>query len=125
MGVMHADMVMKSIIPIIMAGVLGIYGLIVAVLLGSSSESRPLRPVQTASCLEPLWLAIPGLGVPSQHCHIRARCLRHVPSMVVKHGRLRVAAADFSPPSQTPGNTEKDSPARVLATSRCRGIHRC
>merc|ERR1712072_1631836 len=35
MGVMHADMVMKSIIPIIMAGVLGIYGLIVAVLLGS------------------------------------------------------------------------------------------
>merc|ERR1711912_181701 len=36
MGVLHADMVMKSIIPIIMAGVLGIYGLIVAVLLGSS-----------------------------------------------------------------------------------------
>merc|ERR1712216_390024 len=34
MGVLHADMVMKSIIPIIMAGVLGIYGLIVAVLLG-------------------------------------------------------------------------------------------
>merc|ERR1712137_462873 len=36
MGVLHADMVMKSIIPIIMAGVLGIYGLIVAVLLTSS-----------------------------------------------------------------------------------------
>jgi V-type H+-transporting ATPase proteolipid subunit len=35
MGVMHPDMVMKSSIPIIMAGVLGIYGLIVAVLLGS------------------------------------------------------------------------------------------
>merc|ERR1712178_135682 len=35
MGVLHADMVMKSIIPIIMAGVLGIYGLIVAVLIGS------------------------------------------------------------------------------------------
>merc|ERR1719199_1413815 len=35
MGVMHPDMVMKSIIPIIMAGVLGIYGLIVAVLIGS------------------------------------------------------------------------------------------
>merc|ERR1712032_1637601 len=34
-GVLHSDMVMKSIIPIIMAGVLGIYGLIVAVLLGS------------------------------------------------------------------------------------------
>merc|ERR1719164_235046 len=38
MGVLHADMVMKSIIPIIMAGVLGIYGLIVAVLLGSSID---------------------------------------------------------------------------------------
>jgi len=35
MGVLHPDMVMKSIIPIIMAGVLGIYGLIVAVLLQS------------------------------------------------------------------------------------------
>merc|ERR1711904_207311 len=41
MGVLHADMVMKSIIPIIMAGVLGIYGLIVAVLLGSSIEKEP------------------------------------------------------------------------------------
>merc|ERR1712022_39335 len=38
MGVLHPDMVMKSIIPIIMAGVLGIYGLIVAVLLGSAIE---------------------------------------------------------------------------------------
>merc|ERR1719182_595890 len=36
MGVLHAEMVMKSIIPIIMAGGLGIYGLIVAVLLTSS-----------------------------------------------------------------------------------------
>merc|ERR1711908_34869 len=35
MGVLHAEMIMKSIIPIIMAGVLGIYGLIVAVLLAS------------------------------------------------------------------------------------------
>merc|ERR1719487_2275186 len=35
MGVLHSEMVMKSIIPVIMAGVLGIYGLIVAVLLGS------------------------------------------------------------------------------------------
>jgi len=40
MGVLHADMVMKSIIPIIMAGVLGIYGLIVAVLIGSGITSE-------------------------------------------------------------------------------------
>merc|ERR1711988_474961 len=38
MGVNHAAMVMKSIIPIIMAGVLGIYGLIVAVLIGSGID---------------------------------------------------------------------------------------
>ena len=44
MGVLHPDMVMKSIIPIIMAGVLGIYGLIVAVLLGSGSKSIPSDP---------------------------------------------------------------------------------
>merc|ERR1712070_761037 len=41
MGVLHPDMVMKSIIPIIMAGVLGIYGLIVAVLLGSGIDKEP------------------------------------------------------------------------------------
>ena len=38
MGVLHPDVVMKSIIPVVMAGVLGIYGLIVAVLLASGSE---------------------------------------------------------------------------------------
>merc|ERR1711937_427207 len=38
MGVLHSEMIMKSIIPIIMAGVLGIYGLIVAVLIGSGID---------------------------------------------------------------------------------------
>lgn len=33
MGVMKPDLIMKSIIPVVMAGVLGIYGLIVAVIL--------------------------------------------------------------------------------------------
>merc|ERR1712007_40761 len=41
MGVLHSEMVMKSIIPIIMAGVLGIYGLIVAVLLASGIDKEP------------------------------------------------------------------------------------
>merc|ERR1711934_189533 len=39
MGVLHPDVVMKSIIPVIMAGVLGIYGLIVAVLLASGIKA--------------------------------------------------------------------------------------
>jgi len=36
MGVLRPDLVMKSIIPVIMAGVIGIYGLIVAVIINSS-----------------------------------------------------------------------------------------
>merc|ERR1719164_321713 len=36
MGVMKPDLVMRNIIPVIMAGVLGIYGLIVAVILQGS-----------------------------------------------------------------------------------------
>jgi ATP synthase proteolipid subunit len=39
MGVLKPDMIMKSIVPIIMAGILGIYGLIVAVILLQRSKS--------------------------------------------------------------------------------------
>merc|ERR1719305_2264002 len=35
MGVMNPEMVIKNIIPVVMAGILGIYGLIVAVLVQS------------------------------------------------------------------------------------------
>lgn len=38
MGVMHPTLVMRNIIPVVMAGVLGIYGLIVSVILLGSSE---------------------------------------------------------------------------------------
>ncbi|CAM9680290.1 unnamed protein product [Ectocarpus sp. 4 AP-2014] len=41
MGVMHPQLVMRNIIPVVMAGVLGIYGLIVSViLLGSISAPQ-------------------------------------------------------------------------------------
>ncbi len=39
MGVMNPGLVMRNIIPVIMAGVLGIYGLIVAVIIQGSIES--------------------------------------------------------------------------------------
>ncbi len=39
LGVAHPHLVMKSIIPVVMAGVLGIYGLIVAVVISSKSVS--------------------------------------------------------------------------------------
>jgi V-type H+-transporting ATPase proteolipid subunit len=38
LGVTHPGLVMKSIIPVVMAGVLGIYGLIVAVVIASKRE---------------------------------------------------------------------------------------
>jgi ATP synthase proteolipid subunit len=41
MGVMNPQLVMRNIIPVVMAGVLGIYGLIVAVIIQGSSESYP------------------------------------------------------------------------------------
>lgn len=46
MGVMHPGLVMKNIIPVVMAGVLGIYGLIVAVIIQGSSKSA-----QSHSCM--------------------------------------------------------------------------
>ena len=39
MGVMNPQLVMRNIIPVVMAGVLGIYGLIVAVIIQGSSNT--------------------------------------------------------------------------------------
>ena len=38
MGVLKPDLIMKSIIPVVMAGILGIYGLIIAVILLQKSN---------------------------------------------------------------------------------------
>lgn len=46
MGVMNPGLVMRNIIPVVMAGVLGIYGLIVAVILSGSSEFLVRRTLQ-------------------------------------------------------------------------------
>merc|ERR1712216_619449 len=35
MGIMHPQLIMKSIIPVVMAGVIGIYGFIIAVVVGT------------------------------------------------------------------------------------------
>merc|ERR1719511_482398 len=39
MGVMHPELVMRNMIPVVMAGVLGIYGLIVAVILNGKMSA--------------------------------------------------------------------------------------
>lgn len=38
MGVMRPELVMKSIVPVVMAGVLGIYGLIIAVIISTGGR---------------------------------------------------------------------------------------
>ena len=40
MGVMRPELVMKSIVPVVMAGVLGIYGLIIAVIISTQINPR-------------------------------------------------------------------------------------
>lgn len=44
MGVMRPEMVMKSIVPVVMAGVLGIYGLIIAVIIGTNVDAPDKYP---------------------------------------------------------------------------------
>jgi V-type H+-transporting ATPase proteolipid subunit len=39
MGVMHPELVMRNLIPVVMAGVLGFYGLIVAVILNGKMSA--------------------------------------------------------------------------------------
>jgi len=44
MGVLRPELVMKSIVPIVMAGVLGIYGLIISVIISTGSECCSCAP---------------------------------------------------------------------------------
>lgn len=41
MGVMNPGLVMRNVIPVVMAGILGIYGLIVSVIITGNSKSSP------------------------------------------------------------------------------------
>ena len=47
MGVMRPDMVMRSIIPVVMAGVLGIYGLITAVIINGKMDQAGMYSAYT------------------------------------------------------------------------------
>jgi V-type H+-transporting ATPase proteolipid subunit len=49
MGVMKPDLVMKSIIPVVMAGVLGIYGLIIAVIIANQVKGPTAEGTQYSS----------------------------------------------------------------------------
>eukprot|EP00904_Undaria_pinnatifida_P008849 jgi/Undpi1/5094/HiC_scaffold_19.g08446.m1 len=60
MGVMHPQLVMRNIIPVVMAGVLGIYGLIVSViLLGSSKFCDPFLSFPVLCCVDVVCARLP------------------------------------------------------------------
>ena len=44
MGVMRPDLIMKSVIPVVMAGIIAIYGLVVAVLIASRGALSRVCP---------------------------------------------------------------------------------
>jgi len=62
MGVMNADAVMKNIIPVVMAGVLGIYGLIIAVILVQGIKSPYSAFTGYAHLAAGLSCGLSGLG---------------------------------------------------------------
>ncbi|KAL8438583.1 hypothetical protein ACSSS7_000117 [Eimeria intestinalis] len=57
-GVMRPDLIMRSILPVIMAGILGIYGLIISIVI--SSVSKPIASQQKQLLLLPF----PLVGAP-------------------------------------------------------------
>jgi len=54
MGVLRPDLIIKNVVPVIMAGIIGIYGLVVAVLV--SDGCNPPIPL-LANPLPPLFLS--------------------------------------------------------------------
>lgn len=62
MGVMNPDMVIKNILPVIMAGILGIYGLIVAIIISGGIGDTYLYADGFKSLAAGLCCGISGLG---------------------------------------------------------------
>jgi len=69
MGIQKPELVMKSVIPVVMAGVIGIYGLIIAVIIGNKGGQPPYSPPAprtTTSTPRPRWVA----AVPCRHAQL-------------------------------------------------------
>lgn len=48
MSVMRPDLIMKSVIPVVMAGIIAIYGLVVSVLIGNGSKENTYWVISSA-----------------------------------------------------------------------------
>mmetsp|Transcript_10353 Transcript_10353/g.14198 ORF Transcript_10353/g.14198 Transcript_10353/m.14198 type:complete len:161 (+) Transcript_10353:109-591(+) len=62
MGVMRPELVMRSIIPVVMAGVIGIYGLIIAVIIGTNISTSTTAYQGFARLASGLCVGLSGLA---------------------------------------------------------------
>jgi V-type H+-transporting ATPase proteolipid subunit len=63
MGVLRPDLIIKNVVPVIMAGIIGIYGLVVAVLVSDGRISPPSVPTLTiVAPVQPLYTGFIQLG---------------------------------------------------------------
>lgn len=53
MGVLKPELIMKSVVPVVMAGILGIYGMIVAVIITQRSTNHPTQSPPIATPISP------------------------------------------------------------------------
>merc|ERR1719502_309164 len=62
MGVMKPELIMKNIIPVIMAGVVGIYGLIIAVIVGSKVVTPTAVTIDGVNVVGPKYTLFQGFS---------------------------------------------------------------
>lgn len=64
MGVLKPELIMKSVVPVVMAGILGIYGMIVAVIIVQRSLSYfiQLGLITPTNQPTPIWLQDSAVG---------------------------------------------------------------
>jgi ATP synthase proteolipid subunit len=110
MGVMRPELVMKSIVPVVMAGVLGIYGLIIAVIISTNSE-RPGATVTAAVNA----LAAEGLvqgWTEAQRSSYIGHAMHACGPWLPPHG-LRCHSVLFSRPKSRPPSTRSLTASRT------------
>jgi len=59
MGVLKPELIMKSVVPVVMAGILGIYGMIVAVIIVQRSNTPTIQSLLLNTLIKqltPIWL---------------------------------------------------------------------
>ena len=65
MGVLKPELIMKSVVPVVMAGILGIYGMIVAVIIVQRSTPDSSQSAQATPISRPMLISPPDCAAAS------------------------------------------------------------